>query len=242
MKQYIKILFAALVVSVFVFGTIRVVKAEDGENEVEDREDNREDTKDTETHTEDREDDHKDESDDSWDLSHDFEESTQTRTQNQNTVQKEDVPVKIVKIREIVEVPVEIPAVVYDDINYTNLNITTNASFQNETNITIPEVDLSAYDDYDGDDVINKNDIYPGQDDLLMLDSDNDTVVDRYDRYSGANDSDFEDKDHDGVIDSKDSDVGKMTDKDHDGIDDAYDKHDGRSFMIKALSMLGFVR
>lgn len=243
MKQYIKAIFVVLVVGVFLLSNIHLVKAEDDEHEVEDYEDSREYRQTTETHAED--DEHEDsENDNGWDLSDDFDESQTTNQYNnqQTTTQdtpKEDVPVKIITIKEVVEVPVPI---FYDDINYTDMNITDLANLENGTNITIPEIDLSGYDDYDGDGVINNNDQYPDEDDLLVLDSDNDGVVDRYDKYPGANDLNFEDNDHDGVIDSKDSNVRKMTDKDHDGIDDAYDTRDDRSFIMKALSVLGFVR
>lgn len=108
-----------------------------------------------------------------------------------------------------------------------------------KSDITIPEVNLSLYGDDDNDGVLNKDDQYPGQNDLQLRDSDGDGVSDYYDEFPGRNDKDYQDVDHDGVIDSQDSDLTKATDKDHDGIDDAYDDHDDRPFGVKVLSWLG---
>ena len=106
-------------------------------------------------------------------------------------------------------------------------------------NITIPEINLSGYNDSDQDGVIDMYDKYPGQNDSLYTDSDGDGIVDAYDKYPGRNDSDYNDVDHDGVPDSRDSNIHKNTDKDHDGIDDAYDLKDDRPLMVRILSLFG---
>ena len=100
---------------------------------------------------------------------------------------------------------------------------------------------LTLFGDDDGDGVINRDDLYPGENDRMKVDSDGDGVVDFYDRFNGLNDLDFQDKDGDGVRDSQDSDITRDTDLDNDGIDDAYDTRDDRPLVTKLFYMLGLI-
>jgi hypothetical protein len=97
-------------------------------------------------------------------------------------------------------------------------------------NITIPEVNLSNYNDSDHDGVIDKYDKYPGQNDKLYKDSDGDGVMDAYDKYPGKNDSDYTDSNNNGIPDSKEN-IGTVS---HNQV--------SRSFWMRILQLFGVVR
>lgn len=222
LKTGIKIVFTLLVVSMFALALTHVVKAED------DREDNERETQDRESVSNRTITEHED---DKWDFSDDFEEKEIPPVVPPviNTT-KAITPVKEVEKKErivVEEVPVE--ELQMEDINFNDtFNESWNETFNTTPiNITIPELNLSAYDDSDNDGVVDKYDQYAGENDKLYIDSDEDGVVDAYDKYPGKNDSDYNDSDHDGIPDSKENNKHNQT---------------SNSFWIRLLSWLGLFR
>jgi hypothetical protein len=250
LKTGIKMLFTFFVVGMFAIALTHVVKADDEREGVE-REDSINETLNETAHEVEKEkaDDSKEpEEPDDWDFSHDFEEQPYTPPQPiNNSNSSNNSSTKINKTKEMEE------EIIYEEVPVEELqleNISLNETFNeswNESNltpinITIPELNLSGYNDSDHDGVVDKLDQYPGENDKLYTDSDGDGVVDAEDKYPGKNDLDYQDVDYDGVPDSRDSNIHKATDKDRDGIDDAYDLKDDRTFWVRMLSWLGLYR
>ncbi|PIN80086.1 hypothetical protein COV13_04150 [Candidatus Woesearchaeota archaeon CG10_big_fil_rev_8_21_14_0_10_32_9] len=82
---------------------------------------------------------------------------------------------------------------VYDQVIQEEIPVPIIVDPVNDTNLTVNQtINLALFDDDDGDGVINKNDLYPGQNDALYVDSDGDGIVDFYDQYPGLDDKYFE--------------------------------------------------
>jgi hypothetical protein len=214
--KIIKRVFLLFVVALFIFVIVQSARAEDDERDDDEHEDN-------------------------WDFSDDFSDNTVVTDTSSN-----DKSVTKDRVYIYQTVPVEVIYLTNNTQNKTNSTIELNPEDYELSpeekailNMTVTYVNLTEYEDSDRDGIINRLDLYPGENDNDYIDSDSDGIVDAADKFPGTNDLDFEDSDQDGVIDSQDSNIGKQTDKDHDGIDDAYDTADNRPFFAKIAAIFG---
>jgi len=220
LKTGIKVLFTLLVVSMFALALAHAVKAED-DREYNERGDSEPSEK--ESANEISESEHED---DDWDFSDDFEEKeipvvvpTVTKAPVDDVEEVERVIVEDIPVEEL-----QIEDIILNETFNKTWNQTLNTT---PINITIPELNLSAYDDSDNDGVVDKYDQYEGEDDKLYTDSDEDGIIDANDKYPGKNDLDYNDSDHDGIPDSR---------------DDNKNNESNKSFWIRLLSWLGLFK